>query len=198
MMSSDLSPFRTLSPRSASRFWCQRRNLQILISCCHRWVWSSEASEIGVQVGDYGTYQLVFFFIICLPASLPSAFSGFPSLQFPIPACFSSIQHPIRRREPSSQMSHSGRKGVPETVDKWFCKLPWMSLVGSKVSVLRKSFPASSTMNHRLTFSEHLHQHPSRHTGKVSLRFNWNHLLPVTESTWWDVKTDGTTTIPRI
>ncbi|PIC50435.1 hypothetical protein B9Z55_001332 [Caenorhabditis nigoni] len=29
------------------------------------------------QVGDYGTYQLVFFFIICLPASLPSAFSAF-------------------------------------------------------------------------------------------------------------------------
>ncbi|EGT54198.1 hypothetical protein CAEBREN_08222 [Caenorhabditis brenneri] len=29
------------------------------------------------QVGDYGKYQLVFFFIICLPASLPSAFSAF-------------------------------------------------------------------------------------------------------------------------
>lgn len=29
------------------------------------------------QVGDFGTYQIVFFFIICLPASLPSAFSAF-------------------------------------------------------------------------------------------------------------------------
>ncbi|VDL73445.1 unnamed protein product [Nippostrongylus brasiliensis] len=30
-----------------------------------------------IQVGDFGTYQIVFFFIICLPASLPSAFSAF-------------------------------------------------------------------------------------------------------------------------
>ncbi|CAB3407895.1 unnamed protein product [Caenorhabditis bovis] len=29
------------------------------------------------QVGDYGFYQIMFFFIICLPASLPSAFSAF-------------------------------------------------------------------------------------------------------------------------
>ncbi|XGW23045.1 hypothetical protein V3C99_005356 [Haemonchus contortus] len=29
------------------------------------------------RVGDFGPYQIVFFFIICLPASLPSAFSAF-------------------------------------------------------------------------------------------------------------------------
>ncbi|CAI5438928.1 unnamed protein product [Caenorhabditis angaria] len=29
------------------------------------------------EVGDYGRYQIIFFFIICLPASLPSAFSAF-------------------------------------------------------------------------------------------------------------------------
>lgn len=28
-------------------------------------------------MGDFGTYQIVFFFLICLPASLPSAFSAF-------------------------------------------------------------------------------------------------------------------------
>ncbi|KHJ77124.1 hypothetical protein OESDEN_23256 [Oesophagostomum dentatum] len=31
----------------------------------------------NVQVGDFGPYQILFFFIICLPASLPSAFSAF-------------------------------------------------------------------------------------------------------------------------
>uniref|UniRef100_A0A7I4XUY6 MFS domain-containing protein n=1 Tax=Haemonchus contortus TaxID=6289 RepID=A0A7I4XUY6_HAECO len=29
------------------------------------------------RVGDFGPYQIVFFFLICLPASLPSAFSAF-------------------------------------------------------------------------------------------------------------------------
>ncbi|ETN70003.1 transporter, major facilitator family protein [Necator americanus] len=29
------------------------------------------------KVGDFGPYQILFFFIICLPASLPSAFSAF-------------------------------------------------------------------------------------------------------------------------
>ncbi|KAL6729558.1 hypothetical protein Aduo_000602 [Ancylostoma duodenale] len=29
------------------------------------------------EVGDFGPYQILFFFIICLPASLPSAFSAF-------------------------------------------------------------------------------------------------------------------------
>ncbi|KAK6055692.1 hypothetical protein COOONC_06802, partial [Cooperia oncophora] len=31
----------------------------------------------SIQVGDFGPYQILFFFIICLPASLPSAFSAF-------------------------------------------------------------------------------------------------------------------------
>ncbi|KAK6022572.1 hypothetical protein OSTOST_11717, partial [Ostertagia ostertagi] len=33
--------------------------------------------ERSIAVGDFGPYQILFFFIICLPASLPSAFSAF-------------------------------------------------------------------------------------------------------------------------
>uniref|UniRef100_A0A1I7XH11 MFS domain-containing protein n=1 Tax=Heterorhabditis bacteriophora TaxID=37862 RepID=A0A1I7XH11_HETBA len=33
--------------------------------------------HVLAEVGDFGAYQIIFFFVICLPASLPSAFSAF-------------------------------------------------------------------------------------------------------------------------
>ncbi|CAD6197049.1 unnamed protein product [Caenorhabditis auriculariae] len=46
---------------------------QILLSASKHHDFDSVLSEVG----DFGPYQIVFFFVICLPASLPSAFSAF-------------------------------------------------------------------------------------------------------------------------
>ncbi|CAJ0593624.1 unnamed protein product [Cylicocyclus nassatus] len=61
------------SNRSKSMEQLVDLSAQILLGAAQHF----DFDHLLTEVGDFGPYQILFFFIICLPASLPSAFSAF-------------------------------------------------------------------------------------------------------------------------